>query len=140
MGAAAAARPWGQRGGWPTLATASSCHLWADLRQWGQGWWAEAVCGRPLLVATMCRAAQSRPGAAAAFAIATGRVQLRARLPWAPMPAAPLEVATLTDGFSNMCLIILKCNLCQKKKKKNMQRYLPHTLKKKTRVECACGP
>ena len=47
--------------------------------------------GRPLLVATMCRAAQSHPGAAgkrAAFAIATGRVQLRARLPWAPTPAA----------------------------------------------------
>ena len=44
MGAAAAARPWGQKGGWPTLATASSCHLWADLRQRGQGWW-EAVAG-----------------------------------------------------------------------------------------------
>jgi len=44
-------------------------------------------------------------------------------------------------GRKNITMdIILKCNLCQKKKKKNMQRYLPHTLKKKTRVECACGP
>ena len=41
----------------------------------------------------MCRAAQSRPGAAdkrAALGSVMGRVQLRARLPWAPTPAAPM--------------------------------------------------
>ena len=31
--------------------------------------------------------------------------------------------------------IILKCDPCQKKEKKNMLRYPPHTCKKKTRVE-----
>tara|TARA_B110001469_G_scaffold107115_1_gene107202 strand:- start:301 stop:408 length:108 start_codon:yes stop_codon:yes gene_type:complete len=32
------------------------------------------------------------------------------------------------EGRKNIAMgIILKCNPCQKKKKKKMQRYLPHT-------------